>query len=70
MILGFILMVLVLGFGLIISLTKFVFGAVFGVIGAIIGTVVLVFIGLNLMFAFIPIVVIVFLILCCRKLIK
>ena len=63
-------MVLVLGFGLIISLTKFVFGAVFGVIGAVIGTVVLVFIGLNLMFAFIPIVVIVFLILCCRKLIK
>lgn len=70
MILGFILMVLVLGFGLIISLTKFVFGAVFGVIGAVIGTAVLVFIGLNLMFAFIPIVVIVFLILCCRKLIK
>ncbi|MBK1810121.1 hypothetical protein JHL18_05605 [Clostridium sp. YIM B02505] len=70
MILGFILMVLVLGFGLIISLTKFVFGAVFGVIGAVIGTLVLVFIGLNLMFAFIPIVVIVFLILCCRKLIK
>jgi hypothetical protein len=70
MILGFILMVLVLGFGLIISLTKFVFGAVFGVIGAIVGAVVLVIVGLNLMFAFIPIAVIIFLILCCRKLIK
>ncbi|GFZ29571.1 hypothetical protein CSC2_00970 [Clostridium zeae] len=70
MILGFILMILVLGFGLIISLTKFVFGAVFGIIGAVVGTVVLVFVGLNLMFAFIPIVVILFLILCCRKLIK
>lgn len=66
----FTIMILFFIFSILIKLTKFVFGAAFGIIGGIITTVIFIALGVSVLFAALPLILIVLAVICCFKLIR
>lgn len=57
-------------FSILIKMTKFVFGAAFGIIGGIITALIFIVLGFSVLFAAFPLILIILAIICCFKIFK